>query len=301
MNMTQTQPTMELTVALAASETTGRGRSETQQRQGGRKPIWVLVLVGLYALALIGALGILTFQMAAGERECKFVWAVSTAFFLVSQVSLLWVPVRLARRRPVHRRTLWFPLMISGALFALLVLVLGWAAGARLGEILEDRLVSTDYYEDVWFLAPLALAVGSWIAWVASYYRLSATRNPQSIALTLHRRLLQGSLLLLLLSGAALALPHNWGFAFAFSGSHFHLPFTFWIFVALGTGLYIGSLVMFLALAPAAAMLYVRRCMDVPLTSENNPPPATKERGGLAWSILAGTVAALFLLLFLVR
>ena len=298
MNMIETQPAMELTGALTASEGTGLGPSETQKRNGGQKPIWVLVLVGLYALALLGVLGLFTFQMTTGERENMIVGAVGIAMVLLSQVSLLWVPVHLARRRPVRRHSLWLPLITSGALFALLVLVLGCTAACRLGEILEAQSVNTDYYADVWSVAPLALMVASWITWVAIYYRMSACQKPEQIALTLHRRLLQGSVLQLLICGTALAIPHDWRFAFGYP--FFHLPFTLQTLIALVGSLCIGALVMFLALGPAVVMLYVRRCMDVRLTSENTLPPAAQKRRVLAWSILAGMVAVMFIFLFLV-
>ena len=89
MNMIETQPAMELTGALTASEGTGLGPSETQKRNGGQKPIWVLVLVGLYALALLGVLGLFTFQMTTGERENMIVGAVGIAMVLLFQVSFL--------------------------------------------------------------------------------------------------------------------------------------------------------------------------------------------------------------------
>ena len=227
MNMIETQPAMEFTAALTASEAPRLGAPETRKRRDGRKPIWVLVLVGLYALACLGALGLFISQVTTGTYEGIIGGAVGIAMVLISQVSLLWVPIRLARRSPVRRRSLWFPLITSGALFAFLVLVLGCAAAGRLGEILEARSVSTDCYEDVCFWAARALAVASWIAWVAIYYPMSASQEPEAIALTLHRRLLQGSLVQLVICGTAFAAPHDWHFAFVYAGG-FHASFNFY-------------------------------------------------------------------------
>jgi len=298
--MIETQPAMEFTAVLTASEATHLGAPETRKRHGGRRPIWVLVLAGLYALAFLAALGLCISQVTTGTCEGIFGGAAGIAMLLISQVSLLWVPIRLARRRPVRRRSLWFPLITSGALFALLVLVLGCAAAGRLGEILEARSVSTDCYEDVCFWAARALSVAVWIAWVAIYYRMSASQEPQEIGLTLHRRLLQGSLVQLAICGAAIAAPHDWNFAFVYAGG-FHASFNFYTLIALATGVCLGPSIIFLALGPAVTMLYVRRCTDVRLTSESTAPPAAQKRRVLGWSILAGVVVVIFSVLFLVQ
>ena len=71
--------------------------------------------------------------------------------------------------------------------------------------------------------------------------------------------------------------------------------------VALVAGVCLGPSVIFLALGPAVAMLYVRRCTDVRLTSESTLPPAAQKRRVLAWSILAGVVVVMFSVLFLVQ
>ena len=86
----------------------------------GRKPAWVYAIVGIYALVLVG-LSLLPFILPLVEGEKIYPPLCATATVLVlCEMALLFVPVRIASRRPVTRRGLWIPLLGSGLLAALL-------------------------------------------------------------------------------------------------------------------------------------------------------------------------------------
>jgi hypothetical protein len=262
-----------------ATEATGLGPSETQKRVVGGRPLWVFVVTGLYALALFGAVGVLVFHASDQKDDGLVAAVVLIAIVVLSQAGLLLVPVRIALRRPIRRGSLWLPLVTSGLLFGLLVLALGWVAMGLLSERAPDRLIP------VVLRTFAALAVASWIVWVIAFYRMSASRHPEGIGLALHKWLLKGSVLELLIAVPAHIVERQRDLCSAS--------------VATFLGVCTGISVMFLAFGPAVAVLYVRRCMNLQPASANTLSPEAQKRRVLVWSILAGLAAALFLFLIL--
>ena len=259
-------------------EPTGLGPSEAQKRVIGGKPIWVLVVAGLYVSALLAALGLLVFG-TSGPKGSELAGMAVIAIVVLSQAGLLLVPVRLARRRPSRRGALWLPLLASGALLSLLVLAVGFAACGLLAERAPDG------FNRIVFWSFVALAVASWIAWVIVFYQMSAARTPEGIGLALHTWLLKGSILELLVAIPAHIIERQRDLCSA-------SWITFW-------GVCTGMSVMFLAFGPALVILYVRRVLNLQPASAHALSPEAQKRRVLVWSILAGLAAALFLFLVL--
>ena len=258
---------------------TGLGPSETQRQVLGGKPGWVLVVVGLYAFALLAPLGLLVSRLGPQRSGDLARGLVLIAAVLLSQVGLVVVPLRVARRRPIRRSALWIPLVTSGALLALLVGALGMAASGLLQDRAPDSVGTAVGY------AFAALAVGSWIVWVAVFYRMSATQEPEGIGLALHQWLLKGSVLELLI-----ALP-----AHIIERQRDKCSSSVETFLGVCTGLSI----MLLAFGPAVAVLYIRRWMNIQPKSVCTLSPETQKRRVLIWSLLAGLASALLLILIL--
>ena len=202
----------------------------------GPRPRWVYAVVGVYGLILL-ALALLPL-VALVEGDSAYPEIVVTITVLVlCEVALLFVPVRFASRRPVTRRALWIPLLASGVLAA----VLGLGASLALLEYLkaEDGFA--------WVIPTTAGAV--WFAWTFLFWSLSYRSGPESVAERLHRWLLAGSVLELLI-----AVP-----------THVVVRRRTECCAGLGTGLGIcaGVVVMLLAFGPSVGFLYYRRWKQV--------------------------------------
>src|SRR5438552_2411990 len=88
----------------------------------GRRPAWVYAVALVYAL-LLGGLSLLPFILPVVQGGSIYLPLCATVTVLVAcEVALLFVPVRVASRRPITRRSLWIPLLGSGLLAALLAI-----------------------------------------------------------------------------------------------------------------------------------------------------------------------------------
>src|SRR4051812_6806206 len=154
-----------------------------------RRPKWVYAIVIIYALLILGIISFMVVPLAQQRDNLLIPVAVTIAVLMIGQTSLIFVPVRIASRRPMTRRSLWFPLIGSGLMAGILVLGGGIA-----------------FLEWAKFTGDLSgwLAVGiagiSWALWSFIFWRMAASTDPASIASRLHRWLLAGSVLELLVA-----------------------------------------------------------------------------------------------------
>ena len=209
------------------------------------RPWWVYVVVGVYIL-IVGGMALVPMLLQVFDNSSSYVPLIAITLALVlCEVALLFVPVRVGSRRPVTRRALWVPLLASATLAALLGLggTLALAEYAQLPDDLE------------WML--LAVPCALWFGWTFVFWTLSVGAGPDAIAPRLHRWLLAGSVLELLV-----AVP-----------THVVVRRRTDCCAGLGTGLGIcaGVVVMLLAFGPSVGFLYYRRWKRV------RPPVRGKE------------------------
>jgi hypothetical protein len=201
------------------------------------RPLWVYAVVAAYVL-VVGGLVLLALALPLLDRDSAYpaVAAVLTVL-VVCELAMLFVPVRFASRRPVTRRALWIPLLGSATLAALL----GLGGALAISEYinLSNRFMWTVF------------AVGGivWLAWTCTFWLMSLDRGPDSVASKLHRWLLAGSVLELLI-----AVP-----------THLVVRRRTECCAGLATGLGIcaGVAVMLLAFGPSVGFLYYRRWKQV--------------------------------------
>ena len=206
---------------------------------------WHLIVAGLYLLvlaALVAPLYALGFWQwpSAGQFAAFFgsgpVWLTLAAMGLC-QLVLLLVPVRIANRRRITRGALW-PTVLVGAL---MMGLLGLAAAVSVhAAILGDKP------EKPWELPVLTgLVVGLWCFWTIVFARLARQRPPADFLSVLCRRLMQGSILELLV-----AVPCH----IVVRCREYCCAGVFTMF-----GLAMGVSVMLFAFGPAAYFLFVAR------------------------------------------
>ena len=211
---------------------------ESANTQPRRRPKWVLAIVIIYALLILGIILAMVIPLAHQRDSLLIPVAITLAVLMIGQTSLIFVPVRVASRRPITRRSLWFPLIGSGLMAGILVL----GGALALWEYFN-------FHSDESGWTVVAIAVCSWISWSIIFWRIAATRDPASIASRLHRYLLAGSVLELLI-----AVP-----------THIAVRQRRECCAGIATGLGIcaGVAVMLLSFGPSIGFLYYKRWKQV--------------------------------------
>jgi len=160
---------------------------------------WGYAVAVLYALALAVAMPPL--HLAAFAPTVSLARAIDSwsdwqlwgliAILFVAEALFLLVPVRVASRRPVTRRTILAPILASGLMAALL------AAGVAL-SLLE--FVYGPRAPRGWEVAPIAAGLAAWIGWALIFWRTSATSPGEDVVRAQSRALVKGSVLELLVA-----------------------------------------------------------------------------------------------------
>ena len=215
--------------------------SVVETESTGRRPGWIYPIVGLYVL-IVGGLSLVPFVLPLLDGEGVYAPLAATATVLVlCELALLFVPVRVASRRPITRRALWIPLLGSGLLAGLL----GFGGSLAVLEFLDSN------WPDSWMLLVLIFGTSGviWLAWTVVFWVLSREYGPESVAPKLHRWLLAGSVLELLVAVPTHVVVRRRGDCCAGIGT--------------GAGICAGIIVMLLAFGPSVAFLYYRRWKQI--------------------------------------
>jgi hypothetical protein len=204
---------------------------------------WGLLVAFLYLLiilALTGPVVILAFwpKVRASELAGVFsiwpYWAL-VAILVLSEVALLAVPVGVASRRPIKRRSLFLPVLVSGLMMASLVF----------GAVVSVAVLSAgDEGISAW-PAALLTAVLIWIIWTVIFFNLSRNAEPTDVITRQCRYLLRGSILELLI-----AVPTH-----IYVRSKDYCCADFMTFI----GITLGISVMLISFGPAVFFLFVDR------------------------------------------
>lgn len=193
------------------------------------------VVAGIY-LFLVG--GLLTSPLwlvwlFGGDLGNRIQLAVLVSALAMSGLTLMIVPVRTLRRRPVSRRSVWFPIVCSGLLIGGLVI----GGGMAFEEFLnENGDIATQ----------LLIAAGIiWILWSAIFIWITYSVDPAGIGMKLHRFLIAGSVFELLIAVPTHIVVRRRPDCCAG--------------ILTGMGICIGVVVIFVSFGPSVLLLYYRR------------------------------------------
>ena len=203
---------------------------------------WVVVLLyGLILVVLTVPVATLAFLPRVNLGEVLKSYAawqywLWVGVMVLSQAALLAVPVRVANRRPVTRRSLLLPVATAGLLMG------GLAVGAiySLSEfVLRDKIGDWTWWSG------LGLGVATWLVWTVIFYRMSRAAEPTDVVSQQCRLLLKGSILELLIAVPTHIVARYRDYCCA----------GFMTFV----GITLGISVMLFSFGPAVFFLYVDR------------------------------------------
>jgi hypothetical protein len=155
---------------------------------------WVLVTVLLYVLASSVLVTAPLILLGGDDRDS--IWAFYGWFLPVLgliQAALLLIPAKVARERPVARRTALFSALVGAIPMAALLLVFVYCVLLMLlGEDGVDPFFPT--------IPTLFGVVGIWILWGALFFKGYTPENPEALTGRITRWLLRGSILELLVA-----------------------------------------------------------------------------------------------------
>ena len=115
---------------------------------------------------------------------------VFIGILLVCEAGLLLIPLRITRRRPVTRRHLWLPVLVTGLLMGALAV----GVICSVGEFIrQDKAL-----DSLW--PPVLCGLVVWFIWGVVFCRLTDDRDPQGAVLSQCRALIKGSVITLLIA-----------------------------------------------------------------------------------------------------
>jgi len=178
----------------------------------GRRPWWVYGIVGIYLLFFVCLL-LTPVLLVGSDRQLLGGCGLIVAILATCGVGLMAVPVRAVRRRPITRRSVLAPILASGLLLG----GLAYGGGLALIELFApaQRVAQTTVarpqtapptYQTSHVIDPQAWwiilygAIAVWVAWSALFLLIVQKRDPAGVGMNLHRMLIAGSVLELLIA-----------------------------------------------------------------------------------------------------
>ena len=206
---------------------------------------WAFVVVALYLLILVVLtvpLALLAFAPEAGVKDVVPAYVYSPYWLwlgvmLLGQAALLVVPVRVASRRPVARRSLLWPVVTAGLMMG------GLATGALYS--LREFAVRDKAFDGWFWWAAIVSGVVVWCAWAVLFYRSSRATEPADLVSRQCRLMFKGSILELLIAVPTHIVARSRDYCCAGA-------MTF-------IGLTLGISVMLFSFGPAVFLLYAER------------------------------------------
>jgi hypothetical protein len=161
---------------------------------------WAWVVVALYLLILVVLtvpVALLAFAPKANAKDVAeaylyFPYWLWLGVMALGQAALLVVPVRVASRRPVARRSLLWPVVSAGLMMG------GLAVGTMYS--LYELAVGDKALEGWFWWAGIGSGVVIWCFWAVLFYRSSGATAPADVVSRQCRLMLRGSILELLIA-----------------------------------------------------------------------------------------------------
>ncbi len=213
-----------------------------ESRPPSKRPLWTKLVIGVYALlagtVLLGPLGL---ALVDGTPGPIFLTIFVCGLLFLCGASLFLIPVPKGRReRVLTRRSIWFPIVGSSLLAALV----GFGFTIAFDEFIENRLSNS--------LSGLPIVLGVlavWLGWLVLFGGIALARGPAGLGNRLWQALLAGSVAELLVAVPMHLVVRQR--AYCCAG------------MMTGLGIALGVVVLIAALGPAVFVLCYRRYRQV--------------------------------------
>ena len=210
-----------------------------EPRDAGPRPRWVYAVVTVYLVLLAAILTLPLWlwggaSLLDGNFHDLALSAIWVGVLTSGGLSLIFIPVRAMRRRAVTRRSIWLPLIGSGFFAGLLAL----GASLALCEYFKQAGPHPE-----WII--FGAGIMTWIAWSIVFGLIAFSGRERAIGLTLHRWLIAGSVLELLVAVPTHVLVRRRRECCAG--------------LATGAGICLGVAVMIISFGPSVLLLYYKR------------------------------------------
>ncbi len=200
-----------------------------------------IIIVLMYAFILIALTWpiLLACFYPIDPSEVFKIWSywVFLIIMLFCQTGLLLIPVRIENKRPITKRAIYLPLIISGFLIGCLL----FGVICAIAEFLTKDLPFEAWQG--WTVIGICVLV--WIFWTVLFYRLTQGKKPQDIIASQCRKLLSSSVISLLVAVPAHIVARHRNYCCA----------GFYTFI----GIVFGIAVMLISFGPSVFFLYVNR------------------------------------------
>jgi hypothetical protein len=234
----------------------------------GPRRWWVYAVLGIYLLFVATLLTAPFWIARSGDLSLGIIAGAVIAVLMICGLAMMLTPIRLVRRRPITRRSILIPIVASGFLLGGLVAGGGFAlaelcaratrqpyySGTTTSGQPAGYSTSHDPQEGVLWMV-VAAAVAVWIAWSVVFGLLARQGDPTSVGMKLHRILIAGSVLELLVAVPAHIVVRRRSDCCAG--------------ILTGTGICVGIVIALVSFGPTVLLLYHKRCKQIEIPSHS--------------------------------
>lgn len=227
--------------------------------RSGPRRWWVYAVLGIYLLLFAALLTAPLWMVSGNDLSSGIAVAVIVTLLTLCGLALLLTPVRARRRRPMTRRSILIPIVASGFLLGGLVLGGGFAVAELCAPARGEGNTGIEHVpadSTLWMIAAAAVAV--WIAWSVVFGLIARGRDPTSLGMKLHRILIAGSVLELLVAVPAHIIVRRRNECCAG--------------YLTGMGICIGVAIALVCFGPTVLLLYQKRRRQIRQTPTSDRP-----------------------------
>jgi len=226
----------------------------------GPRRWWIHAVLGIYLLLFTALLTAPLWIISGNDLSSRITLAMIVTLLTLCGLALLLTPVQAKRHRPMTRRSILIPIVASGCLLGGLVVGGGFAVAELCAPMKNGAYSGVEHDpadSTLWMITAAAVAV--WIAWSIVFGLIARGRDPTGLGMKLHRILIAGSVLELLVAVPAHIIVRRRNECCAG--------------ILTGTGICLGVAIAVVCFGPTVLLLYQKRCRQISQTPRSGRPP----------------------------
>ncbi len=221
-----------------------------------RRPRWVYLVVTVYLLLLCAVATSPAWMIAVNawdvDKQAILAMGIVMSVMMLLGLGLMMTPIRARRRRPMTRRSIWVPILCSGLLsgflvFGALIALDELAAPGIAAKLQVDDQASSPTVSEIQdriAYGVIGTSIAAWIGWGVLFGMMARRGDPTGIGMRLHRWLIAGSALELVVAVPSHIIVRRRGEC---CGG-----------ILTGTGICLGVVIALIAFGPSVFLLFTR-------------------------------------------